>query len=243
MKKKDETIQNLFDDYAEELIPRVDLTEKAKMEMAANKQAKPSHSARKKSSFWLHFAWVTPVVAVFIVMVVVLFNLPIFSLPDLSEQNTPSKPATPTVAYYTYADVKGRRVSISEYDDELQISRLETYGYEVLGAKCYAFFTEENELRYIKAYLGVRSPDGVFTELELIGEVDGYVRRDLQDIYNNYKYNDGLSVGSRYDDSGEYITQAFFATRDLHFYVVARNGESTEVAKDILKHLAGEASK
>ncbi|MCH5156473.1 MAG: hypothetical protein J1G02_01185 [Clostridiales bacterium] len=239
MKKQDETIQKLFDDYAQELKPCENLAEKAKMEMVA-KQAKPLPSARKKSTFWRNFAWITPTVAVFVVLVVVLFSLPMFTLPDSStnQGENPSVSVKPTVAYYTYADVKGRSANLSDYDDVLHISKLSDNGYEILGVKCYAFFTDSNELRYVKVYLGVRSPDGIFTELELIGEVDGYVRNDLKDIYHSYSDVDGLSIDGDYDKSGEYVTQAYFAARDWHFYVAARNGQRTEVAQDILQLLA-----
>ena len=238
MKKNDETIQNLFDAYAEELKPRQDLAEKAKMEMVERK-SQPSTSARKNSSFWLHFAWITPVTAVFIAIVIVIFNLPVFlgSLGDkFGKDETPSQqqPA-PSVAYYTYADVKGRSVSWEDYDDMLQISKLAENGYQVVGEHCFAFYTTEGELRYIKLYLGVRASDGTFTELELIAEVDGYVREDLYNIYDSYKNRDGLSTNSHYASNGEYVTQGYFAARNLHFYVVARNGQRTEVAKDILQ--------
>ena len=244
MKKQDESIQNLFDNYAQELTPRVDLAEKAKMEMVANKQAKPSASARKNSSFWLHFAWITPVAVVFIAVIAVIFTLPTFigGLGDKFGEETPSDQPTNAVAYYTIADVRGRSVSIEDYDNMLQISRLTSNGYQVVGQRCYAFFTEEGELRYVKVYLGVRSPDGTFTELELIGEVDGYVRKDLQEIYDRYSTFDGLGTESHYDSAGEYITNGYFAARDLHFYVVARNGQVTQAARDIMQLIYAEPS-
>ena len=237
MNKHDERIQNLFDEYANDLEPRVDLAEKARLEMVAEKQAKPSASSRKKSSFWIHFAWITPVAAVFIAVVVLMFNLPVFlgGLVKKSEQNNTPQQTAPTVAYYTFADVKGRSVDLNDYDDVLKVSRLADNGYQLVGQRAYAFFTATGELRYIKVYLGVRSPDGTFTELELIAEVDGYVRRDLQDIYDSYGGFDDLHTNSQYDDNGEYVTNGYFAARNLHFYVAARNGQSTDSAKDILE--------
>ena len=231
MNKHDEKIQHLFDDYAETLTPRNDLAEKARLEMVANKQAKPSASARK-SSGWVHLAWITPVAAVFIAIVVLIFNLPLFSLGKLSDEDTPSQP---TVAYYTYSDVKGRSVSLDYCDYMLQINKLTANGYEIVGQRCYAFFTDDGELRYVKAYLGVRSADGTFTEITLIAEVDGYVRKDLQDIYDSNKSREGLSTDSDTDANGEYVTRGYFAARNLHFYVVARNGQRTDVAQDIMK--------
>ena len=239
MNERDERIQNLFDNYADELAPRADLADKALAEMTANK-TQPSASPRKKSSFWANLAWIAPIAAVFIAVLVAIFSLPVFNggLGDTNGEgttdNVPSQQPTVAVSYYTYADVKGRSVDIADYDDELQLSKLLASGYRVVGQKCYAFYTSDDQLRYIKVYLGLRSADGTFTELELIAEVDGYVRSDLRDIYNNYHYHSGLSAHSDYDDKGEYITQAFFATRDMHFYAVARNGQYTTEARDIL---------
>ena len=234
MKKHDETIQHLFDDYAETLTPRNDLAEKARLEMVANKQAQPSASARKSSSGWIHLAWITPVAAVFIAIVVIIFSSPLFAgIGDrLGDNDTPPQPA---VAYYTYADVKGKSVSLDYCDYMLQINKLTANGYEIVGQRCYAFFTDDGELRYVKAYLGLRSADGTFTEITLIAEVDGYVREDLQDIYDSNNSHEGLSVDSSTDTNGEYVTRGYFAARNLHFYVVARNGQRTDVAQDIMK--------
>ena len=241
MKKHDETIQNLFDDYAKDLTPRVDLAEKARMEMVERK-AQPSASSRR-SSFGVHLAWIAPVAVLFIAVIVIIFNLPIFSMPNDNSQGDGPTQQQPAVAYYTFADVKGKSVSLNEYDDMLQVSRLETLGYQVVGQRCYAFYSQDEQLRYVKVYLGLRSTDGTFTEMEIIAEVDGYVRSDLKDIFNKYSANDDLSVESYYDDDGEYVTQAYFAARNWHFYVLARNGQQTEAAQDIVEHLADEANK
>ena len=232
MNKHDEKIQNLFDDYAKQLTSREDLADKAIKEMVAN-NAQPSGSARKNSSFGAHFAWITPVVAVFIAVVILMFNLPLLGNGNWFNKDEPPS-EQPTVIYYTYADVKGRSVSLDYCDYVLKLDRLRANGYEIVGEHCYAFYTDNGELRYIKAYLGVRSADGTFTEFVLTAEVDGYVRKDLQDIYDKFSNMSRMVVDSREDSNGEYVTQAFFATRDLHFYAVARNGQYTQVAKDIL---------
>ena len=239
MMKHDENIQNLFDNYASELTPRQDLAEKARMEMVERK-AQPSAVVRKNSSAWIHLAWIAPVAVVFVAIIVVIFSLPLFGGGGSQEENqTPStqQPAL-AVTYYSYSDVKGRSVSIADYDDVLQLSRLTASGYELVGQRCYAFYTQDGQLRYVRVSLGVRAPDGTFTELELIGEVDGYVRSDLKDVYEQNKYLNGLGIESNYDESGEYVTNAYFAARDMHFYVVARNGQRTDAAQDILQALS-----
>ena len=231
MNKRNETIQNLFDEYAETLEPRADLASKARIQMAAN-QAQPSASARKKSGL-VHLAWIAPVAVVFVAIIAVIFTLPMFNWGGSIGEDTPQ--TAPTVVYYTFADVKGSKVSIEQYDDMLQLDRLARYGYQIVGSKCYAFFTSDRELRYLKVQLGVRSSSGTFTELDLIVEVDGYVRADLQEVYQaNSRYN-GINSHEGYDENGEYVTKAYFAARDMHFYVVAINGEPTRETLEILQ--------
>ena len=148
MNKHDETIQNLFEDYANDLAPREDLAERAKMEMVERK-AQPSTSARKNSSAWIHLAWLAPVAVVFVAVIAVIFTLPIFSGFGnmLPEEQAPSQQPTNAVTYYTYADVRGRSVDINDYDDALNISSLKANDYQLVGQRCYAFFTEDGELR------------------------------------------------------------------------------------------------
>ena len=240
MKKQDDILQQLFDDYASELKPRDDLSSAARYEMTAlNAQQKPSTSARKNKGFVRHLGWIIPVsfVFIFIVSFVSVFA-PVLGLNDLhnGSHNAQNTPVAPKV--YTFADVKGRSVSKNYCDGILQISRIEAAGCEVVSERYYAFYTDKGDLRYIRAMLGVRTADGEFTEIELIAEVEGYVREDLQYTYDSVSVYQRFVSASGYADNGEYVTQAFFVARNMHFYVVARNGQSTEIAEEIISLLA-----
>ena len=236
MKKQDDMIQELFDSYASELTPRDELSSAARDEMTAlNVQQKPSASARKNNGFVRHLGWIIPVSLVFVVLLVLMAFSPVLGLDDFFQDNSTAQNPPETV--YTFADVKGRSVTLADCDGMLQISRLKSAGYEVLNAHYYAFYTADGDLRYIRALLGVRTEDGEFTEIELIAEVDGYVREDLKSIYDSHSGYSGLVSESGYADNGEYVTQAYFAARDMHFYVVARNGQLTGVARDIISML------
>ena len=244
MNEHDDKIKQLFDDYASELTPRDDLASKARALMTASKtEVKQSVSARKKSVFWRHFAWIAPVFMVMIV-VIALVSGPVFgSLGNIfdrtpSEQQPPILTEAPTY-YYSFADVKGRSVSGESYDEVLRISAIKEE-YEVVSERYYAFFTEDGDLRYVKAFLGVRSDDGTFTELVLIAEVDGYVRQDLRDAYIIGKRYDDIVTETTHDsesDRGEYVTRSFFFARNMHFYVTARNGMESDVAQEIISLL------
>ena len=243
MNKQDDKIKQLFDDYAKELTPRDDLAGLARAEMTASKtERKQPASERKKSNFWIYFACIAPVCVVMIV-VIALVASPIFGFVGgiFDGITHPSNPSPPTLTQmhtdsYSYDDVKGRSISLEDCDDVLRISYIKQ-AYEVVGERYYAFYTDDGELRYIKALLGVRSLDGSFTEIELIAEVNGYVREDLKDIYDNNKRRDELFTEIGKDDSGEYVTKGFFFARDMHFYVYARNGQYSKVAEEIISKI------
>ena len=238
MKKQDDLIKQLFDNYADELTPRDDLSSAARYEMTAmSEQRKPSASTRKNNGFVRHLGWLIPVSFVVLFVSVLLVFLPVLGLnddPNSGNHNT-QLPTTETV--YTFADVKGRRVTLDDCDDILQISRLVEADYEIVSERYYAFYTESGELRYVKALLGVRNSNGFFTEIEIIAEVDGFVRKDLKSTYDMYSRYDGMVSDSGYADNGEYVTQAYFAARNMHFYVVAQSGQASTVAREIISAL------
>lgn len=247
MNKQDDKIKQLFDDYASELAPRDDLSSKARAMMTASPaENKQSDSPRKKSSFWKHFAWIAPVASVFVIVVITLISAPfimlggIFNKPDTPDTPTPPTMSATSTSYYSFADVKGRSVSPDMYEEQLHISAIKEE-YEVVSERYYAFFTDDGQLRYIKVLLGVRSSDGTFTEIELIAEVDGYVRNDLKESYDAGKYYDEFvyktSHNSDDSDRGEYVTRGFFFARNMHFYVYARNGQDSTVAQEIISKI------
>ena len=237
MKKQDEMIKQLFDGYARELTPRDDLSSAARDEMTVlNKQQQPSASARKNNGFARHLGWIIPVSVVVLFVAVVSVFLPFLRFGDGTGSGNDVVTTPPAPEYYTFSDVKGRSIAIDDCDDMLQISRL-LDKYVLISERYYAFYTQDGELRYIRANLALRDSDGTFTEIELIAEVDGYVREDLERTYNAYSGYGDLVCGSNYADNGEYVTQAFFAARDMHFYVVARNGQATKVAREIISML------
>ena len=240
MMKKNSDINKLFEDYGDALQPQERLNSDARVAMAASNAAKrsSSHAGRRL----LHLAWIVPAVCIALVTVVLL-NLPIFRSPNLDDNS--QKPSYDenmsgsdgAVQYYAFADVAGRSISLEDCDDILNIGALDGDKYEVVSAAYYAFYTEEGDLRYIKALLGIRSAGGVFTELALIAEKDGYVREDLIQTFERNIADGGYVYESDYDDSGEFITQAYFQARGFHFYAVGRNGRRTTVVNDIISEI------
>lgn len=233
MMKRNDDIQKLFDDYAEELTPREDLGSKARDAMAAKKQ---SPLPRSKTHWTVHLAWAVPVFCVLLVSLIAFGTVfaNIFNDPTSNDQHVDSSVDAPQVQNYTFADVKGKRVQLADCDSVLNVSALADSEFEVVGERYYAFYAQNGQLRYIKALLGVRGEDGTFTELHIIAEADGYVREDLADEYDR---SGALVSDSGYALGGEYVTQAFFGARGFHFYVEGLNGEPTDQVEKILQKL------
>ena len=240
MKKKDDTVQKLFDDYAEELNERSDLADKARQALVEQNAQK---AKQRKPKIW---NWLAPVCAA---LIIVFVSVSIWS-PLGSNGNGTSKPSdTPNqseqdtspgvqVNYYTSAEVKGRGIELFDCDDTLNISELkQDEEYEVVSERYYAFYFENGKLAYLKAVLGVRSDEG-FCEIIIIAEADGVVRQDLRDIYNRYiRANDYAIMDTKLDDKGEYVTNAFFRARDSHFYVYAMTGANGSLAEKIISKI------
>lgn len=246
MKKNDDAIQKLFDDYAEDLGQRPDLAERAKAALAAKNAAERVNGTKqqRKPNLW---SWLAPVCAALLVFVVsfsVLGRLGLFSRGDLEDGSITegnqqmTSPNSPYMQYYSSADVKGRSVSLAEIDGTLQISQIKAdVEYQVVSERYYAFYFEDGTLAYIKAVLGVRSDEG-FCEITVIAEPDGLLRNDLRDAYeNNISGRNAEIMITKLDDNGEFVTNAYFSARGAHFYAYALTGASRTLAEEILSKI------
>lgn len=251
MKGQKDEIKKLFDDYADELTPRQDLASKAKTAMSVknNKQSVKSN----KQSANRRIGWIASLASAFVVLIICVGIVLPFINGNGSDihpgiEQTPSQgpgqnaqtgdESLNSIVYYAISDVKGKSVGLSDVDDKLQISRLEYSGYQIVSERYYAFYTDEGELAYIKALIGVRGDSG-FAEITIIAEADGMVRDDFKDIYLQYgNLDESLLVrDTQLDDKGEYVTQGFFKARDMHFYVYATTGASRSLSEKIISNL------
>lgn len=230
--KKDERLNKIFDDYAETLTPREELSSKARNAMAASKER--SVSSRGKNVWLLNLAWILPVCIVFAVSVFVIRAIVLPDGNDAPFQGESSYPER--VEYYASGDVVGKSIGQKEAAQYLDVSVLST-NYQVTGERYYAFYDYLGNLRYIKIYLGLRGVDGVFTEMEIIAERDGYVRNDLKDLYADCVGSNKFLYRADYDESGEYVTRGYFEMNGVHFYVVGRNGQRVYEVEKIISQI------
>ena len=246
MKKNDDTIQKLFDDYAEELNERNDLADKARQALAEQNAKK---AQRRKPRIW---NWLAPVCAVLILVVSISLWGQIFGrLEGFGPSGVPNPDESPSdyhpgqggnhnehVSYYALSDVKGRSVTASQASKTIDVSAIEADGeYKIVYERYYAFYFENGKLAYVKALLGVRSEEG-FCEIAIIAEVDGFVRRDLSDLYYNYiRGKDYAMMYTELDNKGEYVTNACFSIAKAHCYVSAMTGANSQLAEKIISKI------
>ena len=241
MKKNDETIQQLFDDYAEGLNERTDLADKARQALAEQNAKK---AQQRKPRLW---AWLAPICAVLILVVSISIWAPIFGGLDFGPSGMPNNPSqnegdsannNERIKYYSLLDVKGRNVTAAQAGEMIDVSAIESDGeFEIVYERYYAFYFENGKLAYVKALLGVRSEEG-FCEITIIAEADGVVRNDLRDFYHAYiRGHDVAYMYTRLEERGEYVTNACFNITNAHCYVSAMTGANSQLAEKIISKI------
>ena len=237
MKKNDDSIQKLFDDYAEGLQERGDLSSRARQALA---EQNAKRAKQRKLKFW---NWLAPVFAVLIVVVSISIWSPIFggqvgTVPNPPDGSGDGSTQNAQITYYSLSDVKGRTVSASQIAATLDVSPIESDDeFVIVAARYYAFYFENGELAYVKAILRVRSEEGL-CEITIIAEVDGLVRKDLRDYYDNYiRGNDYPTMNTQLGEKGEYVTNACFNSANAHYYVVAMTGANGQLAEKIISKI------
>ena len=247
MKKNDDTIQKLFDDYAEGLNERTDLVDKARQALAEQNVNRAPQ--KRKSRIW---RWLAPICTVLILVVSIsLWAQIIRGLGSIGPGGVPNYPndgpsSYPSqsegnhnaqVTYYSLSDVKGRSVTPSQASKTIDVSAIESDGdYKIVYERYYAFYFASGRLAYVKALLGVRSEEG-FCEIVIIAEVDGVVRKDLRDFYDGYIRRNDVLMHTDLDEKGEYVTNACFSIDKAHCYVSAMTGANGQLAEKIISKI------
>lgn len=218
MMKQDDKIKQLFDNFADELTPRDDLSNKAK---ATLRQKRP-RSGR---------GWIFAVAMACVALLIVSSVLRIVTNGN-GDHGSDVKPPQQEEQYSTFAlsDVKGTRLAEGSKDfaDAAKLVGVELFkdaSFTVVSQRYVAFYFKNNAdtLAYVKAYLLVRSDDCAL-ELTIIAETDGFVSNDLQWLYRSGTH--GSVSQSNVTEQGEYASIGFVrnSAENTHFYVYATGG-------------------
>lgn len=218
MMDEKEKIQKLFDDYADELADQSHLASKARQQMA---------NRPKRLNL---IKWLSPVAAFCVLAVICIAVLPNVAPPLSTPDYTPndSSASGPVVAY-DVSEVKGRLASVESVAHLFNIDNLQTETSKVVYQKFGEYYLD-GELVYVKAEIGVITESGI-TEVYAMAEKDGYLRSDLEADVANFANGQAI-VSHSWQSNGEYVTNAYFCARGMHFYVYATGG--TDNAEEII---------
>ena len=229
--KRNDKIQQIFDDYAQNLPDRSDLADRARSVMSQNAQAQHNRAVFSSKPSNKRSGWIWAVCSVCVVLAVCLALFPVILNGNFYDGNE--------LQYYTSRQISGKALSASQTAQYLPVERLGGNGWTVVYDKYYGYFADDGDLRYIVADLGVRAEEGGFVEMTLIAEKNGYLCRSFAENYNSTIRNGIVSSYTRTDDrrKGEYLTSAFFKLDDYHYYVSAMTGADSSLAEQFIEQL------
>ncbi len=227
--KRNDKIQQIFDDYAQNLPDRSDLADRARSVMSQNAQSNCAVPSAKPSGKRRGFIWA--MCGVCAVIAVCLAVFPVILNGNFYDNNK--------LQYYTSRQINGKALSASQTAPYLPVERFGGDDWTVVYDKYYGYFADDGDLRYIVADLGVRAADGGFVEITLIAEKNGYLCRSFAEEYNATLRKGQLSAYTYTADryKGEYLTSAFFRLDDYHYYVSAMTGANDSLAEQIINKL------
>lgn len=232
MDEKDEQLSRLFDDYAEAMDPRPELSSRAREAMTAKTENKAKEKQPPRRAVYIGLCGLAAAAVVGVFAVGVLPR--IFGGKNDSGGEDAAGPPTSYATRYNISDVRAVSVSEEFADEYISMSAIKECA-EVFAADYYACYIDgADDPVYIKAVFGVAADDGVI-EMCVIAENGDYRRNDLESRFDGLITANG-AYRYRYDRiNGEYVTMAYFEAHAYNYYVVSTS--SVEGAIDIIEKL------
>lgn len=229
MDEKDKQIERLFDDYASELPPNIQLASRAKQKL------RDKHKA-KKPIFWVGIASAAAAASAFAVGAVAIT---VFSLSSIwggngHTGNGSDHAEAPAVHSYSISDIKAVSVDAEFAKNYIDVSGLDSA--EVFSQSYYACYLKgTDEFVYLKAVLGVGYNDGSL-QMSIVAEKPEYSGEERTETYGKLAYGTNYRYHTEYV-KGEYITLAYCKTEEYKYYVSAMGNAdgAQDIAQIIIK--------
>lgn len=229
---KDQRIQQLFENYANELPPQSNLAENARAKMTGRKKA-----CRKRRTFFARLG------AVCCALIVCVLCLSVVTRALSGNRNDNAAPSVPEQSLKTYAvsDLRGMRLAdgdeagaIGSVRTMFGIDEVESLFGEVVNATYTAYYSSDGLLTCIRAAYRVRY-SGRLVDVAVIGEINGFVNEQL---YGEYRYFSDNNAGFIHGETdGEAVCRAFVENAKVHFYVTASNSDNN-VSYNVCRNIA-----
>ena len=229
---KDQRIQQLFDNYANELPQQSNLAENARAKMTGRKNA-----CRKRRTFFARLG------AICCALIVCVLCLSVVTRVLSGNRNDNAAPSAPDLSLTTYAvsDLRGMRLTggdeagtIGSVRTMFAIDEVESLFGEVVNATYTAYYSSDGLLKCISAAYRVRYSDRL-VDVTVIGEINGFVNEQL---YGEYRYFSDNNAGFIHGETdGEAVCRAFVENAKVHFYVTAANSDNN-VSYNVCRNIA-----
>lgn len=229
---KDQRIQQLFDNYANELPQQSNLAENARAKMTERKNA-----CRKRRTFFARLG------AICCALIVCVLCLSVVTRVLSGNRNDNDASSAPEQLLKTYAvsDLRGMRLTggdeagtIGSVRTMFAIDEVESLFGEVVNATYTAYYSSDGLLTCISAAYRVRYSDRL-VDVTVIGEINGFVNKQL---YGEYRYFSDNNAGFIHGETdGEAVCRAFVEKAKVHFYVTAANSDNN-VSYNVCRNIA-----
>lgn len=240
---KDQRIEQLFDDYANELPQQNNLCSRAVNKLNAKR--------RKKTPNW--FARLGVACAAMLVCIICLSAvIPWGGKSDARPESPSADEATSAPTVYARADVVGVKVGAGANlsgdlatigvdgnvgslfgSDKLASDNtdLDSDNIGVFGAKYIACYVlKDGNRRLVSVATTYRVYDenyASYCDVVVVCEVNGFVSAELKRTYDNV----GSAVVGGMTDKGEYLSQSVVHSSDAHFYVFVYGSQSAQTSQ------------
>lgn len=228
---KDQRIQQLFDNYANELPQQSNLAENARAKMTGRKKA-----CRKRRTFFARLGAICCALIVCVLCLSVVTRV-------LSGNRNDDAASAPEQSLTTYAvsDLRGMRLTggdeagtIGSVRTMFAIDEVESLFGEVVNATYTAYYSSDGLLTCISAEYRVRYSDRL-VDVTVIGEINGFVNEQL---YGEYRYFSDNNAGFIHGETdGEAVCRTFVENAKVHFYVAASNSDNN-VSYNVCRNIA-----
>lgn len=229
---KDQRIQQLFDNYANELPQQLNLAENARTKMTGRKKA-----CRKRRTFFARLG------AICCALIVCVLCLSVVTRVLSGNRNDNDASSAPEQSLKTYAvsDLRGMRLTggdeagtIGSVRTMFAIDEVESLFGEVVNATYTAYYSSDGLLTCISAAYRVRYSDRL-VDVTVIGEINGFVNEQL---YGEYRYFSDNNAGFIHGETDcEAVCRAFVENAKVHFYVTASNSDNN-VSYNVCRNIA-----
>ena len=219
---KDDKIQQLFDNYADELPQQNNLCSRAAQAMAQNAERK-----KTTASFWKKLTGILAASFVLVFFVGFVIGVVVPSNGNKNDDNQPSDEPSPQVNIYaaneatTFVVNKPTSTKLSGELTAAQIIDLDNIdfgdGVSVIGVRYFAEYLADGQLASLTAVWRVYVEQS-FVDITIVAEANGLLALSREQAYGYFEH--GMQRWHT-TQNGEEVTIGYLRATDFHYYVSA----------------------